>query len=154
MPVKGDRIPMDERFWAKVHVRSESECWEFLGNRSSQGYGRIAKPGHQAGYIAAHRYSAMLAFGMFDTRLWVLHRCDNPPCVNPSHLFLGDRTDNIRDMVAKGRHHAQKSDRCIRGHLLEGDNLIHWPSRSGRVCRECRRLHWTRHNQRVREVTP
>lgn len=56
----------------------------------------------------AHRFGWTLANGEIPPGMCVLHRCDNPPCVNPTHLFLGDRRDNAIDMIAKGRHWAQR----------------------------------------------
>lgn len=64
------------------------------------GYGRIYKDGRN---VTTHRASWELANGTIPAGLWVLHRCDNPPCVNPAHLFLGTNRDNIADRHAKGR---------------------------------------------------
>ena len=96
--------PVAERFWAQVDRRGPSECWEWTGHRGPTGYGLIKLPGNGAPRVHPSRLSAIIHFGMFDRRLLVLHRCDNPPCVNPAHLFLGTHTDNMRDMVAKNRH--------------------------------------------------
>lgn len=93
--------PLEERFWVKVGERGPGECWEWHGNRTPRlGYGRIGK-GHDV-YLA-HRVSWELHFGPIPAGLHVLHRCDNPPCVNPAHLFLGDQAVNSNDMWAKGR---------------------------------------------------
>lgn len=90
------------RFWDKVDKRSPSECWEWTGTRTGRGYGRLAR--NRIHYVATH-VSWYLHYGEWpnDLGMWVLHRCDNPPCVNPAHLFLGTRADNVRDMVRKGR---------------------------------------------------
>ena len=101
-----DRVPMDVRFWR--HVTTGDDCWEWTGTRDRHGYGRISLPGGDNGNLLAHRYSVMLHFGMFDRRLNVLHRCDNPACVRPDHLFLGTHVDNMRVMAAKGRSAAQR----------------------------------------------
>lgn len=95
------------RFWSKVDVRGPDECWEWTGSfrgpeYRSAGYGQFYA-GKGTKVIGAHRFAAMLRYGMFDRRLFVCHSCDNTRCVNPSHLFLGTHQDNVNDMVAKGR---------------------------------------------------
>jgi hypothetical protein len=83
------------RFWAKVH-KTES-CWFWIGG-ASHSYGTILYQGKRT---KAHRISWMLAFGKPPAELDVLHRCDNPRCVNPDHLFLGTALDNMRDSVTE-----------------------------------------------------
>jgi HNH endonuclease len=89
-------------FWARVSRTDPSNCWEWQGGRNRvNGYGKLSfdsKPWF------AHRLAYKLANPEWDGRLHVLHRCDNPGCCNPSHLFLGTDHDNIADMMAKGRH--------------------------------------------------
>jgi hypothetical protein len=100
---KGDTatLPFDaaERFWARVDRRQPSECWPWRGSFNAE-YGRIKMEGRN--YIATHVALAL------DGRPVTLgteacHSCDNPPCVNPAHLFAAPHLDNVRDMVAKGR---------------------------------------------------
>lgn len=95
-----------DRFWR--HVDKTSTCWNYTGNRDKDGYG-ILRQGFGISKCKAHRFSFRLANGDFDERLWVLHSCDNPSCVNPDHLFLGTNIDNVNDMVVKGR--VMKGDR-------------------------------------------
>ena len=99
---------LKEQFWSRVKKANGNRCWEWIGGRSSQGYGSV--PGGGC-YIGAHRFSWFLHNGVIPPKLWVLHECDNPPCVRPKHLFLGTRIDNIRDMMMKGRdNHATGAD--------------------------------------------
>jgi hypothetical protein len=141
--VKKPRIvPADERFWAKVDVRGHDQCWEWTASRNWKNYGKFSPQG--TGYMGAHRYSAMLHFGMFDRRDWVLHHCDNPPCVNPSHLYVGTRADNSRDMAVRKRARNQYLGRthCSRGHEYTEENTIVQLGRAGRewrLCRYCQR---------------
>ena len=79
---------------------TEAGCWLWMGSIDSKGYGGIKVDGKQMG---AHRRSWVLANGPIPDRLHVLHKCDTPSCVNPSHLFLGTNYDNVQDMVRKGR---------------------------------------------------
>ena len=93
------------RFWSKVKKGKGDECWPWLDKPSSNGYGRlIARTSYRQYYsYRAHRISWTLANGAIPAWLCVLHACDNRMCVNPAHLFLGTRTDNTNDMIAKGR---------------------------------------------------
>ena len=88
-----------ERFWAKVEkLGNESGCWLWVGYCDASGYGRF---GMKRGLYMVHRVSFWIAFDIQDAL--VLHRCDTPGCVNPSHLFSGTQSENVHDMIAKGR---------------------------------------------------
>ena len=95
------RAPWPERFWAKVEVRGADECWNWIGSVNNKGYGRISDPTGRHVYV--HRLSFQLSSGKDPGALLVCHRCDNPRCCNPVHLFLGSQADNMRDGAQKGR---------------------------------------------------
>lgn len=86
-------------FWEKVN-KTEG-CWEFGGDRDKHGYGRVDVFGRAV--VLAHRYSWEVTHGAIPKGMCVLHRCDNPPCVRPDHLFLGTQKDNMQDAALKGR---------------------------------------------------
>lgn len=90
------------RFWSKVDRRGPDECWPWLAAVSSKGYGRFWDPCSGLN-MRTNRFAWEQAHGQIPTGLQVLHRCDNPTCVNPRHLFLGTNDDNVRDKVEKGR---------------------------------------------------
>lgn len=92
------------RFWERVN--KTDSCWEWLGCLNAWGYGIVnsGKPGnHGFSSNLAHRVSWVLANGDIPDGMCILHHCDNRKCVNPSHLFIGTRHDNMVDCLAKGR---------------------------------------------------
>ena len=93
-----------ERFYAKVGQQLPSGCIEWKGNRLPKGYGYLRKGPAKEGKILAHRAAFLLKHGDIPEGRVVMHKCDNPSCVNPDHLMLGTQQDNVRDMVAKNRH--------------------------------------------------
>jgi hypothetical protein len=90
------------RFWSKVKIGQASECWGWTASKNRAGYGRIGCRKGVAGEYA-HRFSWALANGADPHGMEVMHSCDNPPCVNPRHLSLGTRRDNVNDCWSKGR---------------------------------------------------
>ena len=90
----------EHRFWEKVDVRGEDECWEWQASHDRWAYGHFWLDGTMQ---AAHRLVWELTNGPIPQGLCVLHHCDHPGCQNPSHLFLGTIADNNRDMREKGR---------------------------------------------------
>lgn len=100
--LRQSRRPLEQRFW--LHVLKTGQCWLWTGVKTPQGYGMIRRPGDRRSTLASH-ISYEMHYGPIPDDTWVLHRCDNPPCVRPDHLFLGNRMDNVRDMWEKGRAH-------------------------------------------------
>ena len=128
----------DARFWARVDVGSLDRCWEWQWGRQKAGYGTIAIAGYDYG---AHRIAYLLANGSIPAGLCVLHRCDNPPCCNPSHLFVGTKADNVTDMHAKGRGNVgsvngqsklnEEKVALIRSRVAAGEKQIHLSAEFG-----------------------
>lgn len=110
-----------ERFWSKVE--KTRECWLWVGAKISGGYGSFKINRKTA---MAHRVSWELANDSIPPNLHVLHRCDNPLCVRPSHLFLGTQKDNVADRVSKNRssrgskrHNTRLTERIVKKILKE-----------------------------------
>lgn len=107
------------KFWRRVnkngplpdqknhHYTGLERCWQWTGRSLNRGYGSIQFRGR---VIKSHRGSYELSIGPIPRGMWVLHKCDNKLCVNPSHLFLGTRKDNVDDMMKKGRHRVPSGD--------------------------------------------
>jgi hypothetical protein len=89
------------KFWGYADIASPDECWEWMRSKTPLGYGRLNIRGR---VIYAHRISYIMTKNPIPDGLCVLHRCDNPGCINPFHLFLGTKKDNTRDMITKKRH--------------------------------------------------
>jgi hypothetical protein len=89
------------KFWLKVKKTSEDGCWNWTGYKNAEGYGAVQWNGK---LDRAHRISYRLFHGPIPPGILVCHHCDNPPCVNPKHLFLGTNQDNTDDKVEKHRH--------------------------------------------------
>ena len=124
----------EERLWLRA-VRRPNGCIEFTGSLNRKGYGRMWFNGKIA---QTHRIAWEITFGPIPDGLQVLHHCDNPPCCNPSCLFLGTDADNTADMVAKGRGAGQKVTHCPKGHVYDVGNTYTSPQ-GKRSCKACQR---------------
>jgi hypothetical protein len=126
-----------ERFMSKVDKRGDDECWEWQAGKNPRGYGQFSFKGRQK---MAHRVIWILTNGPIPAGFFICHKCDNPSCVNPAHLFPGTPLDNTRDCISKGRFlFSTRKARiyCPNGHLYAGDNLYITPD-GERKCRTCR----------------
>jgi len=139
-----------ERFWSKVN--KTSGCWNWTARKNKHLYGEFL---YNNKVWKAHRLSYLIYYGDFDLSLFVLHKCDNPSCVNPDHLFLSTQKENMMDMSKKGRAKNQtnmsisydswlsirpnksKKDLCKRGHEFSDKNTRIKISNS-RILRQCR----------------
>lgn len=122
-------LELVERFHEKWQLNSTNGCWEWIAALAGRGYGQIKEPGTRR-QIYAHRLSYLIHYGSIPDGLHVLHVCDNPKCVKPSHLFLGTCKDNLQDMKNKDRH--LKGERNTMAKLTdEKVRQIHTLNKSG-----------------------
>ena len=129
---------LEERLFARRKITKDG-CWEYTFGRTTAGYGTIWW-NEKDQYV--HRLSAELYLPDFKKELCVLHKCDNPACFNPAHLFLGTKRDNYEDAIKKGRRvrGSGKQDKCDNGHNMTPDNLYIYPD-GHRQCKKCRRMY-------------
>ncbi len=97
MPKRVAQSPFDRLL---SHIVKKDGCWKWNGYKDPGGYGRLMMPG---GPIRAHRLSYIFHCGPIPCGKYVLHRCDNPECTNPDHLYVGSHADNMADKVSRGR---------------------------------------------------
>jgi len=108
----GVKQSIDKRFGRYVNKDNQNGCWIWTGAKFNNGYGAIDGNG-------SHRLSWELHNGPIPKDLCVCHKCDNPSCVNPEHLFLGTQKDNIQDMIKKGRRGDIKGEKHPHSKLTE-----------------------------------
>lgn len=136
-----------KRFWEKVDKQHPSKCWKWTGCISAR-YGLFWVFGRK---YKAHRVSWMIENGAIPEGLWILHKCDNPPCVNPNHLFSGNRSENMLDAARKGRlnpiGHALITH-CKYGHEFTNDNIYYRTKNAHRVCKKCDKAYKLKVKQR------
>lgn len=125
-------VSMSDRFWIKVDISSAEDCWEWMARKDGHGYGRFTVNATER--LCAHRVAYELWFGPIKHGYYICHKCDNPGCVNPAHLFQGTALDNMRDCVNKNRQarefkmpHTKVSDeqvRNIRSRIKAGERQV------------------------------
>lgn len=134
---------------------TDTGCWEYTGALDSKGYGAIGTGGRGVS-DRTHRVSWRLHRGPIPPGMFVCHSCDNPPCCNPDHLFLGTIQDNNADREQKGRNRidvaitayaakARARTHCKHGHEFTEDNTYRW--RGTRQCRTCTKLNMRRYRE-------
>lgn len=111
-PDRASLLELEARFWSKVNVRDEDECWPWIGGTGGSGpswkrgtpirYGRFGVGANRV--LSAHRVACILTYGDMPDGLFGCHHCDFPLCCNPAHLFAGTARDNAEDRDRKGRY--------------------------------------------------
>jgi hypothetical protein len=116
-----------------------SGCWEWTGLRDKNGYGKLTIKSRRPAPFMAHRLAYEHVHGAIPAGMFVCHTCDNPPCCNPDHLWIGSNRDNQLDASAKGRlpNRNREKTHCPRGHEYSPENT--YQGKRGRFCRACNR---------------
>ena len=118
-------MPTKERLLEHIVVNNVTGCWEWVGCKR-RGYGHTIIGSRKDGTrktIAAHRLSYLIFHGEIPAGMEICHKCDNPSCINPDHLFAGTRQDNIDDRERKGRNNPPKGEKHAKAKLTEADVL-------------------------------
>lgn len=140
-------VPSDQkwiaRFWRKVAVAANSDCWTWCAGKNGNGYGQFFLDGQNR---LSHRISLNLFGVQIADGLVVDHICRNRSCVNPAHLRVVDRRTNALENSSANAYFNTLKTHCPKGHPYSGENLIVW--RNKRMCRTCRREY-----QRIRRAS-
>lgn len=112
------KVPWQQRLWARINVRSGGGCWEYSGFQSASGHCQFKMPTRSAG---AHRAAYESTHGPIEDGWLVLHKCDNPPCCRPDHLYLGDAKQNAKDREDRGRGNRRIGENHGRAKLTLAD---------------------------------
>ena len=106
------------RFMTKIN-KTPSGCWEWIASTDRDGYGNFNYPTSTSTIKRAHRASYDYFYGGIPEGMQVLHKCDNPPCVNPTHLYLGSNQQNVNDREDRNRNHKKNKTHCPQGHPFD-----------------------------------
>lgn len=135
IPDLGENRAVALAYLRERSIVTEAGCWEWQGHRDPVWqYGQCTFMGHR---WQVNRLAYAAANGPFDKALDICHRCDNPPCCNPEHLWLGTPKENMQDASKKGRIYLGTLTHCKRGHPLSGDNVYLKPENGARMCLAC-----------------
>ena len=115
------RVPLSEKIWDKVQFADYDQCWPWKGARNPNGYPIIHLGGKGSSTTLAARVAYKAFIGPIPDGMQVCHTCDNPPCMNPLHWFLGTPQDNSDDMVSKGRSADNRGERNPHARLSADD---------------------------------
>lgn len=130
-----DPVRIIERLLPRIQFSIDG-CWEYQGSTDTNGYGLFG--GHHA-----HRIVYSLLVGIIPDKMLVCHHCDNRLCVRPSHLFIGTQTDNMQDMISKGRRGINPNsikEYCTNGHPRTPVNTYIRKDNGGKQCRVCHKI--------------
>lgn len=135
------------RLLSKIIIDDETGCWNWLAGKDKNGYGKIVI---NKRHLMVHRASYYYFVGPFEQDKLICHKCDNPSCINPDHLFIGTWLSNMQDKVNKGRLRNQNMDKthCKRGHEFTEENTK-IKSKGRRTCVICYKERYTSRNKRV-----
>ena len=142
-----------QRYLKNIKLDQSTGCYNYTGSNDDRGYGRIRIGGGVR--IKTHRLAILLDGRDLPKDMYACHTCDNPSCVNPKHLFVGTHTDNMNDMVVKGRCKSTSpytnKTHCKQGHEFNEENTYHpHRNKNHRVCKTCRRLSYNRNIEKRR----
>lgn len=126
-------MTIEERFWKKVEIGNEDECWNWVGAIDTPKYGAFKYNGKK---VNSHRMAWFLTYGEFP-ELLVLHSCDNRKCCNPKHLFLGTHKDNVQDMISKNRVNYKKGSEHPLYILARHGTILSY--KHGCRCKKCKK---------------